>query len=122
MATQQYLPRNYGGSRYSNQTLGTPFVSAYDPNVVGRYAGLMQQEYAKSTAANLATAGREAEIGDIMSRDPEGKEEVLGAYRDKVSRIKEAYGSDLALAGPELARAIVEERSNPWYAKNVQYN
>lgn len=122
MATQQYLPRGYGGSRYAGASLGVPYVSAYDPSVAGRYAGLMQQEYGKAISANQALALREGEIGDIMTQDIEGREDVLGKYKGRIDKIKEAYNQDLALAAPELARTIVEERSNPWYAKNVRYN
>jgi len=122
MAQQQYLPASYGNlPRYASTTLGVPYVSAYDPSVSDRYGQMMQQEYMKGTAANQGLAQREAEIGDIYSEDLEGKEEVLGKYKGKIDKIREAYGHDLALAAPELARAVAQERSNPWYAKNVKY-
>jgi len=119
---QQYLPATYNMPRYANTQIGVPFVSAYDPTVNDRYLGLVQQEYQKAFSANQALAAREAEIADIFSIDEAGKEETLGKYRSKIGAIREAYNQDLALAAPQLARAVAEERANPWYGKNVQYN
>jgi hypothetical protein len=81
----------------------------------------MQREYGKAFSANQALAQETARMGELETRDIEGLDQRMGEFKDTVSAIRENYNNDLALAAPELARAVAKERQNPWYQKNKLY-
>lgn len=92
------------------------YQPTYDPSVVDRYAGILQQSQQKYDQARGNLSDFTGVVGAMDTTDPDFLNEQLSSFTDRATQlVDEQYGGDYGAAAGDLAAMIAQEKGNVAY-------